>query len=186
MERLPQFSQPVMFDKAIMPLRNALADNISWLDHIFGFCEMLTDVKDGRKWKSANVYAGKDEYVQVMPCNELGNFCFFLLREPQEFRRNDKQRILSPFSAIFWYDVSKVSSSVDERNLGAITAQIMGVFNSLHGLYEIDRIYNQPESIFKEFSYDHTNNQFLMHPYAGLRIDGTIWCDVPCVEQNNI
>lgn len=178
MERIVIRTNPQLFDRAVAPIQKLLADRLSWLDHSIGICEILTDVKEGRKFTSANLYKGKGHYEQIAPSESLGNFSFFVLRDPQEVNGN---RIKSQFSLIVWYDMRKVSHPTDERNREAIKGQILGVINALHNPnLVITKIYENPKNIFADFSYEHTDNQFLMSPFAGVRIDGEISTVLPC------
>lgn len=181
MDRVLTKTNPKMFDLAVKPIQEGLASRILWLDHIFGLCEALTNVKDGKRFTSANHYKGNGQYEQVMPCKELGNFAFFYLRDPQSVYQTNRNRVFSPITLIIWFDIRKVSLSTDERQKEAIKAQILGAINSLHNPYfTVTKIYERPETVFKDFSYEHTNNQFLMAPYAGFRIDGEISAEIPC------
>ena len=181
MERVPIKTNPKLFDEVVAKLQNLFADNLLWLDHAFGLCEFLAEVKDGKKFTSANIYRGKGEYSQIMPCRELGNFCMFVLRDPQEIGKRDAQVIKSPISIIFWYDMRDVRPESDERPREAVKADILGILNRAHLPWlSVTRIYEKPEAVFSDFSYDHTENQYLMSPYAGLRIDGIIMANVPC------
>ena len=178
-DRIPLKTNPVLFDYAAKQIQEALGE-FPWFDHCFGIMEKLTDVKEGKKFNSANLYIGKGHYEQIMPCAELGNFSFIILRDPQTIGR-DPNLLVSPYSLILWYDMRKVSLPTDERNREAIKAQILGLLTSARFPWlTITRIYERPENIFSDFSYDYTNNQFLMSPYAGLRIDGEMKVRVPC------
>lgn len=180
MERVPKKTNPQLFDVAAGRIQDALADNLGWLAHSFGIVEKLTDVKEGKKFHSANIYTGNDKYEQIMPCNEIGNFSFIILRDPQTIGR-DKNLVTSPFSLIVWYDMRTLSSPYDERNREAVKAEILGILAQAHfGWLTIGKIYEKPENVFSDFSYDYTNNQFLMAPYAALRIDGEMSARVPC------
>lgn len=180
MERIPLKTNPAMFDLAAKQIQEALAGALPWLDHSIGIVEKLTEVKEGKKFSSANLYKGNGQYEQIMPCNEIGNFSFIILRDPQSVGR-DPNLVKSPFSLIIWYDMRTISSPYDERNREAIKALILGVLNHPRFAWmTLGKIYERPENIFADFSYDHTNNQFLMSPYAGLRIDGEMSVRVPC------
>lgn len=183
MDRIPIKTNPKLFDLAVSQLQTALGDNLPWLDYSFGLCERLTDIKDGRKFHSANLYLGGGRYEQIMPCDELGNFSFFYLRDTQNFSTNERV-IKSPFSLIIWYNLDKVSLATDERNREAIKEQILGILKQrlFSSWLTLSKIYEKTESIFADFSYEHTNNQFLMSPYAGLRIDGEIKVIRPCEQ----
>ena len=187
MDRIVTKHNPKMFDKAVLPIQNALASAFPWLDHVIGICETLIDKKDNKPFKSANYYIGGGQYEQIMPCEELGNFSFFYLRDPQVTMAKDKSLIKSPISLVVWYNVAEVSSEYDERNREQIKGQILGVLDSLHLPYfTITKIWENPTNVFTDFSYDQAENQFLMHPFAGLRIDGEIIarleCEVPTHE----
>lgn len=180
MERIPIKTDPKGFDLAVKRIQERLAI-LPWLDHIFGICETLTDIKDGKRFTSANLYIGNNHYERIEPCVELGNFAYFVLRDPQTISTRDKRLVRSPFSLIVWYNLYNVSLPTDERNTEAIKAQIMSVLNTFRGgSLTISRIYEKPQNIFSDYSYDHTTNQCLMSPYAGLRIDGEIVAKVDC------
>ena len=181
MDRIVTKHNPKMFDKAVLPIQNALASAFPWLDHVIGICETLIDKKDNKPFKSANYYIGGGQYEQIMPCEELGNFSFFYLRDPQVFGANDQNLVKSPFSLVIWYDLTNVLPEYDERNTEQIKGQIMGVLNSLRLPYlKITKIWEKPTNVFTDFSYDPTTNQFLMHPFTGLRIDGEMIARLDC------
>lgn len=182
MDRIHKKTNPKLFDKEVLKIQEALADAFPWLDYSLGICETLTEVQNGRKQTSANLYLGMGQYERIQPCEELGNFSFFTLRDPQEISQRNKNLIKSPFSLIIWYDTRKVSLPTDERNTEAIKAQILFVLHNLHSpRFTITRIYEKPQNVFADYSYDHTQNQYLMSPFAGLRIDGVIDASIPCM-----
>lgn len=184
MERIPILSDAVLFDKAVADLQTQLG-SISWLDHIFGICERNTRMIDGKRYNIATVYTGNNQYEQIEPCENLGNFCFFYLRDPQEFVAQDLQRLHTPVSAIFWYDMRSASSSPNGRNRDAIKAEVLNLLREVRlpgGTFVWSRVYEEPKNVFADFSYDYLDNQFLMSPYAGFRVDATLYADLPCEE----
>ena len=46
--------------------------------------------------------------------------------------------------------------------------------------FVINRIYENAESIFKEYTLDEIDNQFLMQPYCGFRFTGEIEIEEEC------
>lgn len=183
MDRIPQKTNPKMFDRAVLPIQKALAAKFAWLDHSIGICELLTSTKGGKRYDYASLYSGGEQYEQVMPCEELGNFSFFYLRDPQTFGLSDPRLVKSPFSLIIWYDLTRVLPAADERDREAVKGQILDVLDGLHlaGL-TLTRIYENPKNVFADFSYDYTDNRFLMQPFAGLRIDGILTARADCTE----
>lgn len=170
-----------MFDKAVEPIQSALGSAFTWLDNIYGICETIIDKKEKKPFKSANYYDKDGQYVQIMPCEELGNFAFFYLRDPQVLGAKDKTLVKSPFSLILWYDVTKVIPEYDTRNTEQIKGQVLALLEYLHLPYfSITKIWEHPQNVFADFSYDPTQNQYLMHPYSGLRIDGELIARMEC------
>ena len=181
MDRIPVKTNPQMFDKVVLPIQQALASAFPWLDHAIGICEYLTSTKEKKRYNYAALYMGKGQYEQIMPCEELGNFSFFYLRDAQTFGAVDTALVKSPFSLGFWYNLMEVLPEGDERNREQIKGQILGVLNNLHiAGFSVTRIYEKPDNVFADFSYDHANNQYLMHPFAGLRIDGIMTARADC------
>lgn len=182
MDRVHIKTAPKLFDLAVANIQKALGAQFGWLNNVFGIVELLTDMKNGKRFISANMYQGKNKYLQVMPCKELGNFCYFLLRDPQRVSAN-KKTITSPFSFVVWYNVDNVTDSPDERNREAVKAEILAFLSRLNignGRITLGAVYENPKNVFIDVSYDHVDNQFLMAPYAGLRIDGEISVVIPC------
>lgn len=189
MERIPIPPNAALFDKAVADLQTLFAGELTWLDHAFGICERVTRTIDNKRYNIASVYTGADNYEQIEPCVKLGNFCFFYLRDPQEFGRMDKDQVHTPLSIIFWYDMRKVGYPTS-RNREAIKAKILSLVQGAHlpnGTIVGSRIYEEPKNVFADFSYDYVDNQFLMSPFAGLRIDAVLYADIPCytIESND-
>ena len=62
MDRIPQKTNPKMFDLAVLPIQKALAANLPWLDHAIGICEQLTDIKSKKPFNFAALYLNNDQY----------------------------------------------------------------------------------------------------------------------------
>ncbi len=175
-----------MFDAVVAEIQTYLGGRFQWLDHVFGIAEKITRYNpDGKKFTCASVFMSDQQYTQIEPCRELGNFCFFILRGPQYINPKDREQITAPFSVVFWYDMTQVSSEPTSRNREDIKGQILRALSTVrptNGSVTFNKIYEEPEKIFSDYSYDHTHNQFLMSPYAGIRIDGEITTTIPCYD----
>ena len=181
------YKQPArayLFDKPIQCLQDALG-TLSWLNHIFGRSERLVQIQDGRKVFTPNVYRGKNEYISLLPDNTaLGNYCFFVLDEPQTIGApmGVQNRLRAPFSLIVWVDMRKVENN-DARNTEYVKEEILKTIRRAwikQGAVEISRVYQLAENVFQGYSLDEVDNQFLMQPFAGLRITGELIVDEEC------
>lgn len=180
-----QPTQAYLFDHIIQNLQDALG-SLSWLNHIFGRSERLVQLKDGMRKYSPNVYGWKDNYISLLPDNTyLGNYCFFVLEEPQTISVPMQQlnRVKAPFSLIVWVDMRKVGATYDDRNTEKIKEDIIKTIRTAwvkKGGVTLNRIYERAENVFQGYSLDEVDNQFLMSPFAGFRFTGELVIDEDC------
>ena len=183
-ERVPIIDNPQLFDRVIADIQQGLADNLLWLDYSFGRAERLVKVINGKKYFTPNIYIYGNDYIPVSPDSNLGNFSFFLLDEPQSVDW-DSEIWESPFSIIFWFDLRRVTNDENNRNTEAIKATILNILNGgfhlKNGSIIINRVYEKAENIYKGFTLDEVDNQFLMHPYSGIKFEGKIRIQQPCL-----
>ena len=177
--------RPYLFDRVIHGLQDALGD-LPWLEHIFGRSERLVKMMDGMRNYTPNVYYGKDEYLVLLPDNkELGNYCFFVMEEPQTVSVpfNASNRVRAPFSLIVWVDMRTVGATYDDRNTEQLKEQILKTLRRAwirHGAITLERVYERAENVFEGYSLQEVDNQYLMSPFAGFRITGEMQIDEEC------
>lgn len=180
-----QPERPYLFDKVIQGLQDALGE-LTWLEHIFGRSERLVKMKDGMRHYTPNVYYGKDEYLVLLPDNKaLGNYCFFVMEEPQTVSVpfNASNRVRAPFSLIVWVDMRTVGATYDDRNTEQLKEQILKTLRRAwirHGAITLERVYERAENVFEGYSLQEVDNQYLMSPFAGFRITGEMQIDEEC------
>lgn len=92
--------------------------------------------------------------------------------------------IKTNFSLIFWFNFNRIYNSADQRNKEELKKQILDVLNGgfwlKKGRITVNRIYELSENIFRGFSLDETENQFLMQPYGGFRFEGMLEVSESC------
>lgn len=183
-----------MVDRIIGKIQEGLAANISWLDVAFGRAQRLIKVIDGKRWITPNVYCGnvvgkgKNDYIEVTPDSHIGNFSFFVLEDPETLKWNPGQQteFKAPFSLIFWFDLRRVYNSATNRNTERLKAEILHVLNGRagwllnDGRITINRCWESAQNIYRGFTLDETDNQFLMHPFGGFRFEGVLEFDEIC------
>lgn len=186
------YKQPArayLFDRVIQGLQDALGE-LSWLNHIFGRSERLVKMIEGRKYFTPNVYRKNGEYISLVPDNtELGNYCFFVLSEPQQVSvpMGRQNRVKAPFSLIVWVDTRTIDlwEEKDTRNTEYLKEQLLKTIQRAwlrHGSVSVDRVYQTAENVFDGYTLDEVDNQFLMAPFAGFRLTGEMIIDEECDE----
>lgn len=179
MDRVIKKQNPTMFDKAFGYIQDALSSELLWLNHIFPQAERLVKNINGKRVYSPNVYIGDNEYELITPdAQGIGNYSFFLLDEPQRIEYEDGSRIhaTAPFSLVVWFDIRTVFND-DTRDMERAKRDVLRAVRHTwmrHGRFHIDRIYQRAENVFKEFTLDEIDNQYLMQPYGGFRLYGEI------------
>ena len=172
-----------LFDRPIQDLQRALAANVSYLTHVFGRCERLVKEVNGQRRYTPNVYRGKDDYILLTPDNrDLGNYAFFVLDEPERFGVFPRMR--APFSLIVWVDMRTFEQN-DDRNIFQLEMDILRVVSG-HGVLRqgsvsVEMVYHKAENVFEGFTLDEVDNQFLMSPYCGLRLQGELIINEDCI-----
>ena len=177
----------VGLDRVLGEIQQGLIGNLPWLDAAFGRAQRLVrNTPSGRRITTPNVYAGTkgkvNDYIEVSPDAEIGNFSFFAIEEPQDILPGVGQREFRiPFGLIVWFDCRRAFNSATNRNIEALKLDVLRVlsgrtgFALAQGHIEVTRIYEQAMNIYRGFSLDEVDNQFLMHPYGGFRIEGYLY-----------
>lgn len=183
----PIIPNPVMLDAVIGEIQTGLTDNISWLDAAFGRSQRLTKMMNGKRIVTPNVYCGgwnghgPNDYIEVSPDSKIGNFTFFEIEDPQTITPGPWAReIKTPFGLIVWVDLTRVYNTDANRNTERLKADILHVLNGragwhlTNGRIVVNRIWERVENIYKGYTLSEIDNQFLMHPYWGMRVDGLL------------
>lgn len=191
----PVIKNPVMMDAIIGEIQNGLIENITWLDVAFGRSQRLSKNMNGKRIVTPNVYCGgwnghgENDYIEVSPDSKIGNFSFFEIEDPQTINAGPWAReIKAPFGLIVWLDLTLVYGEADNRNTEKLKAEILHVLNGRagwhlsHGRILINKIYERAENIYRGYTLTEIDNQFLMHPYYGMRFDGILEYDEPCFK----
>lgn len=190
----PVIKDPVMLDAVIADIQAGLVSTLPWLDVAFGRAQRLTKVMGGKRIVTPNVYCGgwnghgANDYIEVSPDSKIGNFSFFEIEDPQTIDAGTWAReVKAPFGLVFWLDLARVYGEADNRNTEALKAQVLRLLSGRDGWHlaagriRVARIYERPENIYRGYTLSEIDNQFLMHPYYGMRLDGILEYEEPCV-----
>lgn len=178
---------PVLLDRVLQNIQTALLDNLMWLDHAFGKAYKLVEYQpEGGRVVYPAVYSGNGEYLSVLPNDNMGNFSWFEIYDPQKVTHVGQSLSQYTFDGalIFWYDISKIYEDTSVMYTEEIKNEILKVLTSpglipLSGRILVTDIYERPENIYRGYAYQGENMQeggkhFLMYPYAGIRIEFTL------------
>ena len=192
---IPYYPNPVLIDRVIRNIQGGLMQKIEWLDVVFGRAQRIVKVVNGKRYYIPAIYVGgtkyrqSNDYLEVFPDANIGNFGFFWIQDPQTVKWIPKERgsIRYPFALIIWVDLRKVyPNQTSNRNTEVLKDEILKALNGgfwlRHGKIEVNQIYELAENVYRGFTIDEVDNQFLMHPFAGFRFEGEISVGQPCFE----
>ena len=180
-------TNPQLLDLVFNDIRKGLKENLSWLNYAFGKVERIVKDIKGNKYYIPCIYTRDNDYLDISPDSKFGNYSFFVVDDPQGVTWENKANVgeSADFSLIFWFDVRKVMDQLNVRDKESIKKEILDVLNKKvlvrNGRFNITSCYELSENIFKEFTLDELDNQFLMHPYCGFRFSGTIEIEELCI-----
>lgn len=188
--------EPVLLDKVIQDLRRSLLEKLKWLDFAFGRAYKLVEHRlDGNKFVYPAVYNGNAEYISVLPNDNLGNFSWFDIYDPQEVIPVVQGQPQFSFSGalVFWYKLDTIYEDPDFLYTEDVKNEIITVLTSPGiisgiGRLEITKVFESFENLYKGYSlekiynnYDYNGSdiqsidkQFFMYPFAGIRIEFTL------------
>ena len=183
-----EMTRPELLGIVIEEIRQALQGGIPWLDNAFGRAERLVrHDPSGRRVYSPAVHKGDgNEYRYLTPDGGDGNFCFFWIADPQQVEWVPRQSVglSAPFSLIFWWDYRRIYGDASTRDPEPLKKQVLDLLNGgfwlRSGSVKVGRIYELAENIYQGFTLDEVDNQFLMHPYGGMRLEGTLFVKETC------
>ncbi|NQU52438.1 MAG: hypothetical protein HQ522_07850 [Bacteroidetes bacterium] len=184
---VPINDSPVFIDKAIGQMQTILKASLSWLDYSFGRAQKLVTTKDNQNYFYPGVHYGYGDYVNVLPDQELGNFSFFIVEDPQPIEYNARSFNIAKlkYSLIVWVNLDKIFVGVKDRNSEEIKLQIMELITRTaflnYGRFTIENIYEQSENIYKGYSLKEIDSQYLMQPFYGFRFEGQLTLQEECV-----
>ena len=174
-----------LFDKVFDEMSTQLLTNLKWLNQAYGRAERTVKTVNGKRIYTPCVFHHDNDYTELTPDSGIGNFSFFWVDDPQDVRMDHYSvELKTPFSAVFWFDYRKIYNGVN-RNRDQVKADILDVFKNMvlkHGGFTINRAYDLAENIYRGFSLDEVDNQFLMAPYGGVRFEGEVWVTKNCTN----
>lgn len=168
----------VLIDKAIDELSTHLMLNLPWLSNAFGKAYKLVKVIENREISYPAIYMGNNEYSSVLPNEALGNYVFFEIRDPQNISTINIGKIGLEVNValVFWYNQSRIFGNTNFNYTEDIKQAILTTLNMpsviTSGRFTMETLQEEPSNIFKGYSIKQIDTQYLMYPYAGLRVEG--------------
>lgn len=190
---------PVLLDRVLQELRQTLLSKLPWLDYAFGRAyKIVHALEDGGKFIEPAVYNSNGEYISMLPNDNLGNFCWFDIYDPQSIQAVviGQPRMTFTGAIVFWYDLRDIAEDQEFLYTEEVKNQVITTLSSAgilrtNGSLRIYTIYEDFENIYKGYTLSKVYNEYLykgediqyydkqyfMYPYAGLRVEFELTAD---------
>lgn len=170
---------PVLLDKVLQEIQSKLEKGLPWLTHAFGKSYAIAEEdSEGRKIKYPAVYNNNGEYLSMLPNDNLGNFSWFDIYDPQHIDNTSlgKQTYTYEGAIIFWFDASTIYNSDSHLYIEEIKNEIISLimspgFLTNNSKISIVRVFEQIENIYRGYINFVNDKQYFMFPFAGLRLE---------------
>lgn len=190
--RIQDRPNPVLLDLVLQNIQDKLKEKLPWLDYAFG--RAFKNVKyenDGRKYVYPAIYVEDSEYIDMTPNDNLGNFTWFDIYDPQAIELGTRGAPVFSYDGalVLWCNQEKIFGDSQFTYLEELKQQVLEVLQApgllSYGKVLPLRIYDRFENIYKGYTIEKVYNAFLysgediqyvdkmffMHPYAGLRFE---------------
>ena len=167
------YIDPKLTDKALLPIRQKLENNLLWLRSAFGVCEVHTD---NDKKKRPIIYQNGIDSIDLFPNDRYGNFSFFHRRDGDEFEQINTRtlKINSPLSLIMWGRFKDVSTDNELISVENVKHEVLQVLKSIRNKslkIELQKIYSNPAKVYNSFTTSEIDGSQTMRPFFCLRFD---------------
>ena len=174
---VPVPPNPVFVDKAIVEIQTALG-TIPWLTHSFGRSyEKETNVSNEIIVEPL-VYKGSSEYLTVSMNDNLQAQSWFIVGDqiPIDYEANTYNFYEVETSIVFWANLKKIDSAkgVNYYFAEELKNDVRTLLTNMHpksSNFEINRIIEDKDDVFSEYTFKQIDKQYFMYPYVGFRVD---------------
>ena len=184
---IPTYSPARLIDAALLEIQDGLTTQLSWLNTAFGKAQRLVRRKDGREVFYPGVWYGEADYLPVFPDGHIGNFSFFDVEDGQTVEREPgfHGEMVADFGLVFWFDFRDVYPVGWElRTTENVKADVLSALKAIkidRGAFRINQIFERAENMYPGYTISEIDDQFLMRPYGGFRIEGELRYYVDCI-----
>lgn len=202
-------STPVLLDRAIQGLQQTLLANLPWLDKAYGRgYKMVQHLDNGTKYVYPAAYIGGSEYASLTPNDNIGNFCWFDIYDPQVITAQIPAFPTHTYKGalVFWLNLQTVYQTDEFINSEEIKSEILsiittpGAIASGIGRVAVTEVVEGIDSIYKGYTLEHVysmrnyaeedlqslDKQFFMFPYYGVRFEFEITIRETCPVKKDI
>lgn len=177
---IPTLTSPKLLDVVLQEINTKLSTQLTWLNSTFLKAQRLEKTKDRSTYSYPSVFIGQNDYLALYPDEHIGNFTFWDISDGQEIENPTKSGslVLIDFGLVLWCDLRDLYGSewqtYSVENVKSDVLKILKYSTFKESSIRVVRIFEEAKNIYKNYSIEEIESQFLMRPYLGLRFEGQI------------
>lgn len=163
-------------DGAIHHLQAALTFKYPWMavfHRAYPFLEW--NVANTKGLKVPKVWSGGNEYMNILPNDFLVGQAFFFVTEEEKLTETHRQfgsEFNTEVSLIVWVNTSAIPGQTTGPSIAWLKKGIVDLLSYSETVLKVEAMTDQDAgSVFDGWSIDDVDTQYLMLPYAGLRVN---------------
>lgn len=169
-------ADPVLLDKEIKAIQTTLA-TLSWLEKSFGRAFKWVRMDKTRKvYYPAIFQVWKKDYYDGFPNDNIKSYSF-IYPDPEEITENSNRgahEIQRDISIILFFDLEQIDNTLEYRFTEKLKEDVIIKLATLRSL-EINKITDEVEEVFNDFTVDQIKAQYLKDKYGALKFECTIF-----------
>ena len=169
-------------DLVIHNLQSLLADKFDWMTVFHRAYPFREYWSEERKTHTVpKVWVGANEYMNVLPNDFLIGQAFFYVTDDEKQMESDLQfgsTFRTEVSLIIWVNTASMPGHTTGPSIAKLKKEINEILNDHISVSKIESMTDQDaESVFNGFTIEDVDTQYLMLPYAGLRVNMVLQCN---------
>lgn len=154
--------------------------------NMYGRAERHHRYDKGKRVIMPIVYDRHGEYIDVRPNDGIGNISFWYVRDGQDVVQGAmsyRPKIRAVVSGVFWFGTEK-----DYRVVEEVENRLLWLLNNMklpNASIVVNRIYEEADNVFEDFTITDEHVPFMMHPYGGLRFECEMMIQQDCVTTSS-
>lgn len=171
-------ANPVLLDKEIKNIQTALG-TLSWLQKSFGRAFKATRLKNGRKVNYPAIFQEwKKDYYDAFPNDNIKSYSFIYPdpSEVMEYSNKGTHQIERDISIILFFNLEEIDNTLLYRFVERLKEDVIIKLATLKpDKLEINRITDEVEEVFNDFTVDEIKPEYLQDKYGALKFECTIF-----------
>jgi len=176
---------PVRIGMVVQALQASLG-TLTWLTKSFGRAIKMSEKrKDDNYIFPAMFVSSSKDHLNMLELDNWNAYSFMFSDDAEtveNYEKGFRNLYKRKLSIMFWMNLDKIDNTKEgNQHLEELKEEILAkigttVYTDSAGSgavqdVEVMEIFEKPENVFSEFSFEETETQFLYPPYRGIRID---------------